>query len=135
MSIKNFFERAWKWVQALFDKYDDEIQKMGEALLPLVVDVAFRPELSGADKKKIVADAVLDAAEKLGKNVSASMINEAIEVAANRYNIQIGKTTKDNMDATMTAVLEAARKHADGALKLTGKEADDAGVVLSNQSL
>ena len=45
--IKEFFDSAWKWIQAVWDKHDEHLEEMVSALLPMVIDVAFRNDLSG----------------------------------------------------------------------------------------
>jgi hypothetical protein len=133
--IKSFFSRAWKWIEALWDKHDEYLEEMVEALLPMVIDVAFRNDLSGEQKKKAIVDAVLDGAEVAADRISESMINEAIEVAANRYNIQIGKTTASKIQNAKDAALKAGRDFTDGKLDLTGKEAEEAGITLTNEDV
>jgi len=130
--IKEFFEKAWKWIEALWEKHDEVLEEMVSAILPMVIDVAFRNDLSGEQKKKAIVDAIVDNAEAAADTISSSMLNEAIEVAANRYNIQIGKLTADKIDGARDATLEAARAFADNKLKITGTEAEEAGISLSN---
>jgi len=128
-SIKNFFEKAWKWIQALWDKHDDHLLEMVKNILPMVIEVTFeRNDLTGDEKKKAILDAILDGAEKEGRHIAKSMINEAIEVAVNRYNIQLGKNTVEKMDNALDAVAKAARDFTDGTLRLDGTEAEDAGL-------
>lgn len=130
--IKEFFENAWKWIEALWDKHDEVLEEMVSAILPMVINVAFRNDLSGEQKKKAIIDAIVDNAEAAADKISKSMLNEAIEVAANRYNIQIGKLTVAKIDAARDAVLQASRDFADNKLKITGTEAEEAGITLSN---
>lgn len=131
-SIKSFFAKAFKWVNALWDKHDDHLMEMVANILPMVIEVTFeRHDLSGDEKRKAILDAVLDGAEKEGRHIATSMINEAIEVAANRYNIQLGRITADKMDNAVDAVAKAARDFADGTLRLDGTEAEDAGIDIS----
>lgn len=131
-SIKSFFAKAFKWVSALWDKHDDHLMEMVQNILPMVIEVTFeRHDLSGDEKRKAILDAVLDGAEKEGRHIATSMINEAIEVAANRYNIQLGRITADKMDNAVDAVAKAARDFADGTLRLDGTEAEDAGIDIS----
>ena len=131
-SIKSFFAKAFKWVQALWDKHDDHLMEMVQNILPMVIEVTFeRHDLSGDEKRKAILDAILDGAEKEGRHIATSMINEAIEVAANRYNIQLGRITADKMDNAVDAVAKAAREFADGTLRLDGTEAEDAGLDIS----
>lgn len=131
-SIKSFFAKAFKWVQALWDKHDDHLMEMVQNILPMVIEVTFeRTDLSGDEKRKAILDAILDGAEKEGRHIATSMINEAIEVAANRYNIQLGRITADKMDNAVDAVAKAAREFADGTLRLDGTEAEDAGLDIS----
>lgn len=128
--IKEFFANAWKWIEALWDKHDEYLEEMVHSVLPMVIDMAFRNDLSGEEKKKAIMDAVLDGAEVAATQISSSMLNEAIEIAANRYNIQIGKLTVEKMDNALAAALKAGRDHADHKLDLTGSEAEDAGIVM-----
>ncbi len=130
--IKEFFEKAWKWIEALWEKHDEVLEEMVSAILPMVIEVAFRNDLSGEQKKKAIVDAIVDNAEAAADKISNSMLNEAIEVAANRYNIQIGKLTADKIDGARDATLEAARAFADNKLKITGTEAEEVGITLSN---
>lgn len=123
--IKEFFENTWKWIQAVWDKHDEHIEEMVSAILPMVIEVTFRNDLSGEEKRKAIVDAIIDNAEKEADEISSSLLNEAIEIAANKYNIQIGKTTLDKMDAARDAALKAARDFADKKLKITGKEAEE----------
>lgn len=126
--IKEFFESAWKWIQAVWDKHDDHLAEMVVAVLPIVISVAFRNDLSGEEKKKAIVDAIVDNAEAELSEISTSLLNEAIEVAANKYNIQIGKTTVAKLDAAREAVLKASRDFANRKLKIAGTEAEDAGI-------
>lgn len=126
--IKEFFESAWKWIQAVWDKHDEHLEEMVSALLPMVIDVAFRNDLSGEEKKKAIIDAVIDNAQDAAADISTGLLNEAVEIAANKYNIQIGKTTVEKMDAAREAALKASRDFADKKLKITGNEAEDAGI-------
>lgn len=126
--LKEWFEGAWKWVVALWDKHDDALGDMVQAVLPMVIEVAFRPDLSGEQKKKAIVDAVLDSAGEYADGVSKAMLNEAIEIAANKYHIQIGKLTLEKIDMSRTAALAAGREFANGQLKLKGTEAEEAGV-------
>ena len=131
-SIKSFFAKAWKWVQAVWDKHDDHLMEMVENILPMVIEVTFeRNDLSGDEKRKAIIDAILDGAEKEGRHIATSMINEAVEVAVNRYNIQLGTVTIEKMDAAVDAVAKAARDFADGTLRLDGTEAEYAGIDIS----
>ncbi len=133
--LREFFEKAWKWIEALWAKHDDHIEEMVAAIMPMVISMAFRNDLSGDQKKKAIVDAILDGAEEHADRVATSMINEAIEIAANKYNIQIGKVTKETMDNAVDATLEAARSYSNGALKLSGSEAEDANISLTNENL
>ena len=56
------------------------------------------------------------------------LLNEAVEIAANRYNIQIGKQTVQSIDAARDAALKAARDFANGKLAIAGDEAEKAGI-------
>jgi hypothetical protein len=127
-NLKTWFAGAWKWIEALWDKHDKALGDMVQAVLPMVIAVAFRSELSGEQKKKAIVDAILDSAGQYANGVSKSMLNEAIEIAANKYNIQIGKLTIDKIDMSRTAVLAAGREFANGQLQIKGTEAEDAGV-------
>lgn len=129
--LQKWFEKAWEWIKALWRKHDSQLEAMVQAVLPMVIDMAFRPDLTGEQKRKAIVDAILDQAETSADRVADSMINEAVEIAANRYNIQIGKVTVANMDAAYTAVVKAGRKYLDGALKIAGTEAEEAGVSLN----
>lgn len=126
--IKEFFENAWKWIQAVWDKHDDHLAEMVSAVLPMVISVAFRNDLSGEEKKRAIVDAIIDNAQAEAVEISTGLLNEAIEVAANKYNIQIGKTTVAKMDAARDAALKAARDFANRQLEITGNEAEDAGL-------
>lgn len=126
--IKEFFESAWKWIQAVWDKHDEHLEEMVSALLPMVIDVAFRNDLSGEEKKKAILDAVVDNAKAEAAEISTGLLNEAIEIAANKYNIQIGKTTVDKMDAALDAALKAGEDFANKTLKIEGNEAENAGI-------
>ena len=130
--IKEFFRKAWDWIEALWDKHDEMLEEMVTALIPLVIDVAFRNDLTGEEKKRAIVDAIVDGAEVAADRISDSMLNEAVEIAAARYNIQIGKLTTDKMDAARDAALKAGRDFADDKLKITGTEAEEAGVSLTN---
>lgn len=126
--LREFFEKTWKWIQAVWDKHDEHLEEMVTSLLPMVIDVAFRNDLSGEEKKRAIVDAVIDNAEEAAADISEGLLNEAIEIAANKYNIQIGKTTVDKMDAARDAALKAGRDFADKKLKIKGTEAEDAGI-------
>jgi hypothetical protein len=128
--VKEFFENAWKFIQALWKKHDEQIGTIVSAILPLVIGMAVRYDLSGEEKRKAILDAILDNAELDVTKISTSVLNEAIEIAVNRYNIQIGQLTKDELDNALTAALKAARDYADGKLSLGGSEAEAAGVTL-----
>jgi hypothetical protein len=134
--IKNFFKKAWEWAEALWEKHDEMMEDMVTAVLPMVIDVAFRTDLNGDQKKKAIVDAIIDNAHLSAANVSHSLLNEAVEVAAAKYNIQIGKLTLDKMEASRQAALQAARDFANKKLQISGKEAEAAGVnaavVLTN---
>jgi len=133
--IKAFFNKVWDWIEALWKKHDEYLEDMVEAVLPMVIELAFRNDLSGNQKKKAIVDAVLDGAEVGADRISESMLNEAIEIAANRYNIQIGKTTVEKIDNARDAAVKAGRDYANGELKLKGTEAEEAGVSLSNKDV
>ena len=129
--LREFFERAWKWIQALWDKHDDQLEEMVQAMLPMIINVAFRDNLSGEEKKKIIVDAIIDNAEVAGNQIATSMLNEAVEIAANKYNIQIGKLTKEKMDKALDAAVKAGRDFADEKLHLAGDEAENAGLKVT----
>lgn len=126
--IGDWFQQAWKWVTALWEKHDDSVIEMVQAVLPLVIDVALRTDLTGDQKRKVVVDAILDNAGRAAGSISSSLLNEAVEVAVNKYHIQIGKLTIDKIDAAREAALKAGRDFANGKLKITGNEAETAGV-------
>ena len=96
--LKEYLDKVWGWIQAVWAKHDEQLEDMVSALLPIVANLALRSDLSGEEKRKAVLDAVLDNAEAAASDVATSMINEAIEVAANRYNIQLGRMTVEKMD-------------------------------------
>jgi hypothetical protein len=127
--LKKFFESTWKWIQAVWDKHDEHVEEMVAALLPMVISVAFRNDLSGEEKKRAIIDAVVDNAQAEAVHISTSLLNEAVEIAANKYNIQIGKTTVDAMDAARDAAVKASRDFANKTLKIEGSEAEDAGIT------
>ena len=128
--IKEFFEGAWRWIEALWDKHDEHLAQMVAAILPMVISVAFRNDLSGEEKRKVIIDAIIDNAEVEASEISRGLLNEAVEVAASRYNIQLGRTTLEAMDASLVAALKASRDFANDKLNLTGTEAEDAGIVV-----
>ncbi len=130
--IKKFFERAWKWIEALWDKHDDLLDDMVRGVLPMVIDVTFRNDLSGDEKRKLIVDTIVENAKDTGEEIAVSMINEAIEIAANKYNIQIGKLTSLDMDAAKEAVLKAAADYAAKKLLLDGKEPGSAATGASD---
>jgi len=130
--IKEFFKKAWEWIEAVWEKHDDILEEMVAAVLPMVIDVAFRNDLSGEQKRKAIIDAIVDNAEVAAHRISSSMLNEAVEIAASRYNIQIGKLTVDKMDAARDAALKASRDFANDQLKIAGDEAEKAGISSSN---
>ncbi len=130
--IREFFKKAWEWIEAVWDKHDDALEEMVSAVLPMVIKVAFRNDLSGDEKKKVIIDAIVDNAEVAADQISSSLLNEAVEVAANRYNIQIGKLTIDKIDGALDAALKASRDFADNKLNIEGDEAEKAGITLSN---
>lgn len=133
--VKEFFGRAWEWIQALWARHDDQLGEMVTSIIPLVIEVSFRSDLSGEQKRKAVVDAILDNAEKEAGTIATSMLNEAVEIAANKYNIQIGKLTVDKIDNAAEAAIKAGRDFANKKLKLTSTESESAGVVLSNKDV
>jgi hypothetical protein len=137
--IKDFFRKAWDWIEALWDKHDEMLEEMVKSVLPMVINVAFRSDLSGEEKKNAIVDAIVDNAEVAAETISKSVLNEAIEVAAARYNIQIGQLTAEKMDAALEAALKASRDFANKKLTITGQEAEEAGikpvVVLDNEDV
>lgn len=128
--LKEFWDKVWAWIQALWAKHDQHLEEMVTALLPIVANLALRNDLTGEEKRKAVVDAILDNAEIAAEEIAVSMINEAVEVAANRYNIQLGKLTIGQMDNAAHAVLEAGRLFANNKLDITGEEAEKAGLTL-----
>ncbi len=130
--LKEFFNKAWNWIEAVWEKHDEVLEEIVSAVLPMVIDIAFRSDLSGEQKKKAIIDAIVDNAEVAADKISSSILNEAIEIAANRYNIQIGKLTVDKIDAARDATLKASRDFANDTLKIAGDEAEKAGITLSN---
>lgn len=129
-SIKGGLSRAFSFFKSLLAKHDKELENMAKALLPIVVNVGGRTDLSGDQKKKVIVDAVLDKAGAAATTISKSLLNEAIEVAANRYNISVGKTTEEKIDNTAAAVVAAGVKLANEKFGLKGDEAENAGVSL-----
>ena len=127
--LKEYFSKAWKWIEAVWEKHDDMLEEMVSAILPMVIDVTFRNDLSGEEKRKAIVDAIVDNAEVAADKISHSVLNEAVEIAANRYNIQIGKTTVDEMDAALDAAIKASRDFTNKTLKIVGDEAESAGIV------
>jgi hypothetical protein len=128
--LQDWLGSAWKWITALWAKHDEDVLDMAQAIMPIVINMAFRTDLTGEQKKKAVVDAVLDNAGALAAAASSSMINEAVEIALNKYNIQIGKTTIEKIDAARNVVLKAGRDYANGKLKITGDEAEKAGIPI-----
>lgn len=126
--LRKWLAKAWEWIQALWDKHDDQLAEMVSSILPMVIDVAFRNDLSGEEKRKAIVDAIVDNAEMAAEDISISMLNEAVEIAANKYNIQIGRTTVESMDAARDAALKASRDFANKKLKISGDEAERAGL-------
>jgi len=137
--IRAFFRKAWEWIEALLDKHDEQLEEMVQAVLPMVIDVTFRNDLSGEEKRKLIVNTIVENAKDVSENIAVSMINEAIEIAANKYNIQIGKLTTLDMDAAKDAVLKAARDYAAKKLLLgdqeSGPAAAGASDVLTNADL
>ncbi len=130
--IKDFFKKAWEWIKAMWEKHDDALAEMVAAILPMVISMAFRSDLTGDQKKKAIVDGILDNAVLTADKISTSMLNEAVEIAANRYKIQIGTLTKEKIDAAKDAALAAGQAFANDKLNLTGTEAEDAGIVVNN---
>ncbi len=128
--IREFFKKTWSWIEAVWDKHDEHLEEMVAGILPLVIMVAFRNDLSGEEKRKVILDTVIDNAEAEAAHISSGLINEAIEIAANKYNIQIGKTTVDSMDAALDATIKAGRDFANKTLKISGDEAQEQGLVI-----
>lgn len=137
--IRAFFKKAWEWIEALWEKHDEQLEEMVQAILPMVIDVTFRNDLSGDEKRKLIVNTIVENAKDVGEDIAVSMINEAIEIAANKYNIQIGKLTNLDMDAAKDAVLKAARDYAAKKLLLgdqeSGPAAAGASDVLTNADL
>lgn len=130
--IRSFFKKAWEWIEALWDKHDEQLEEMVQAILPMVIDVAFRNDLSGDEKRKLIVNTVVENAKDTAEDMAVSMINEAIEIAANKYNIQIGKLTNLDMDAAKAAVLKAAADYATKKLLLGDQEAGPAAAGVSD---
>ena len=130
--IKDFFKNAWEWIKALWEKHDDALAEMVASILPMVISMAFRSDLSGDQKKKAIVDGILDSAALTADKISTSMLNVAVEIAANCYKIQIGTLTKEKIDAAKDAALAAGQAFANDKLNLTGTEAEDAGIVVNN---
>lgn len=128
-NIRDFFRKAWDWIEALCEKHDEMLEEMVASILPMVIEVAFRNDLSGEEKKKVIIDAIMDNAEVAADSISTSMLNEAVEIAANHYNIQLGKLTVDKMDAARNAALKAGRDYANKKLKIIGDEAENVGIT------
>lgn len=124
--LGDWLSQAWKWITALWEKHDESIMDMAQAVMPLVIKMAFRNDLTGDQKKKAIVDAVLDNAGVLADKISSSMLNEAVEIAVNKYNIQIGKLTVEKIDNAREAALKAGRDYANGKLKIVGDEAEKA---------
>ena len=78
--ITAFFKRAWEWIEAVWDKHDDVLEEMVQAVLPMVIDVTFRNDLSGDEKRKLIVDTVVENAKETGENMAVSMINKVIIV-------------------------------------------------------
>lgn len=81
---------------------------MVKALGPVVAKTALRKDLSGEEKKKLIVDKIKLEAEKTGREIALSVVNEAIEVAANKYKLEIGVLGPEQLDNTLKAVLDAA---------------------------
>lgn len=137
--ITAFFRKAWEWIEALWEKHDDQLEEMVQAVLPMVIDVAFRNDLKGEEKRKLIVDTVVAHSKVPAENIAISMINEAIEIAANKYNIQIGKLTTLDMDNARDILVDAAKDYAEKKLGLGGKEAgpsaEAANAAFSNEDL
>lgn len=118
--IKDFFSGAFRWVKDLIARHDGHLEQMAASLIPLIANLALRDDLSGEEKRKLLTKSILDNAEAEARGIGTSMINEAIEVATNRYNIEAGKLTKEKMDSALEAVLKAGRDFANDKLKLDG---------------
>jgi broad-specificity NMP kinase len=118
--IKDFFSGAVRWVKDLLARHDGHLQQMASSLVPLIAELALRSDLSGEEKRKLLASKIVENAEAEARDIGTSMINEAIEMATNRYNIEVGKLTKEKMDSALEAVLKAGRDYANEKLKLDG---------------
>lgn len=125
--------KVWGWVSALWKKKEGKVQEMAKALLPIVASVALRQDLTGEQKKKAVIDAVLDSSQAVAEDLAKSVLNEAIEVAANQYKIQVGSLTEEKIEKTAKAAVDAGRAFVDKQLELKGTEAQDAGVSLPQE--
>ena len=124
--VKEFFKSAWEWIQAVWDKHDDQIESIVAAVLPMVIAMAFRGDLSGSQKRQAIVDAIIDNAEASADAIATSVINEAVEIAANKYKIQLGTLTVEGLDAAADAAIKAGRDFANKTLNLTGTEAEAA---------
>ena len=122
------FSKVWGWFKSIWQKHDSQVAAMAKALLPLVVAVARRSDLTGEQKRRAVLDAVLDSGEVVAEEIATSVLNEALEVAANRYKIEIGALTPEKIDKTAKSVVAAGRALADKQFDLQGDEAEEAGL-------
>lgn len=116
--IRNFFKKAWDWIQALWDKHDEHLQQIVQSILPMVIDVALRKDLSGEEKRKTIVNVIVNNSEQEASDIAVSMLNEAIEIAANKYNIQIGKLTREKIDNALNAATKAGKDYIDKKLNL-----------------
>jgi len=124
-NIEEFFGKAWDWIKALWKKHDEALEDMVKAVLPMVINLAQRSDLTGDQKKQLIMAAVVSKAGESANLVAKSMVNEAVEIAVNRYGIQVGTLTKEKIDATIDSVLKAGRQFVNGKLQLDGSEVND----------
>lgn len=117
-NIEDFFSKAWDWIKALWKKHDEALEDMVKAVLPMVINLAQRTDLTGEQKKDLILKAVVTKADEAANLVAKSMVNEAVEIAVNRYNIQVGVLTKEKIDTTIDSVLKAGREYVTGKLAL-----------------
>ena len=116
--IKDFFSSTFRWVKDLIARHDGHLEQMVASLVPMITELALRSDLSGEEKRKLLIKTIVDNAEAEGREIGTSMINEAVEIAANKFSIEAGKLTKEKMDAALEAVLKAGRDYANNKLKL-----------------
>lgn len=123
-NIQEFFDKAWDWIKALWKKHDEALEGMVKSVLPMVISLAQRSDLTGEEKKKLILEAVVSKAGESANLVAKSMVNEAVEIAVNRYGIQVGTLTKEKIDTTIDSVLKAGQEFVNGKLQLDGTTED-----------